>query len=230
MKDEKLIIALIEDNEMLAENTQAYLALKDIWVYVYECVEDYEQRDNLEISVQLLLVDINLPWKSGTEFLKEIRSVGNDIPFILITSMNTTTNIVEGLELGADDYVSKPFNFEELVARIKMVIARKGNRNNQKKIVLHLKEEVIIEIDREYKKVKKNGENIYLPTLEYGLLNYFLENRWKIIPRNELYEEVWWEFDKYQLSRTVDVYIGYLRKKLWKDVIITKKGDWYYID
>ena len=223
-------IWLIEDNEMLAENTQAYLALKNIEVHIFESVEEYEGKAKNFTNIALLLVDINLPWKSWIEFLEHLRARWDNIPFILITSMNTTIDIVHGLDCWADDYVSKPFNFEELVARIKMVIARKWKSSSGKNVELQLKDSVVIEIDREYKKVKKNWENIYLPTLEYSLLDYFIENRWKIIPRDELYEEVWGEFDKYQLSRTVDVYIWYLRKKLWKDLISTKKWDGYYID
>ena len=143
--------------------------------------------------------------------------------------MNTSGDIVHGLEVGADDYVSKPFNFEELVARIKMVISRKKWNQTRESTQIILADESCIEIDREYKKVKKDNQVVYLPTLEYQLLDYFLRNRGKILSRDELYEQVWGEFDKYQLSRTVDVYVGYLRKKLWKDIIITKKWDGYFL-
>jgi len=229
MIDTQIVLVLIEDNEVLRENTKAYLTLKNIMVYDYESVEDFQSQGKQIQDIDVLLVDINLPGKSWIEFLQDLKQIWDQTPFILVTSMNTTSDIVQGLEFGADDYVSKPFNFEELVARIKMVITRKWMNNIADKIELHLNDDIVIEVNREFKKVKRNGENIYLPTLEYNLLNYFLENRGKIIPRDELYQEVWWEFDKYQLSRTVDVYIWYLRKKLSKDIIITKKWDGYYL-
>ncbi|MCH2189056.1 response regulator transcription factor [Candidatus Gracilibacteria bacterium] len=229
MQETTLKIGMIEDNEVLSENTAAYLELKGIQTDIYESTEDFEQK-NTDVSVyHLILLDINLPGSSGVEYLQHLRARGDYIPVILLTSMNTSTDIVHGLEVGADDYVSKPFNFEELVARIKMVVARKGAVAPQDLTQIILKDGSSIEIDRSYKKVRKNSENIYLPTLEYQLLDYFLKNRGKILSRDELYEQVWGEFDKYQLSRSVDVYVGYLRKKLGKDIIITKKGDGYYL-
>lgn len=229
MQETHLNIALLEDNEILAENTLSYLSLRNISVDVYESVEDFEQAI-ADISIyQLILLDINLPGISWVDYLKTLRAQGNHIPIILLTSMNTSGDIVHGLEVGADDYVSKPFNFEELVARINMVVSRKKWSQARETSQIILADNTCIEIDREYKKVKKDQQVVYLPTLEYQLLDYFLRNRGKILSRDELYEQVWGEFDKYQLSRTVDVYVGYLRKKLWKDIIITKKWDGYFL-
>lgn len=229
MQETHLKIALLEDNEVLAENTLSYLSLRNISVDAYESVEDFEEAI-VDISIyQLILLDINLPGISWVDYLKKLRAQGNHIPIILLTSMNTSWDIVHGLEVGADDYVSKPFNFEELVARINMVVARKKWSQTRETSQIILADNTCIEIDREYKKVKKDQQVVYLPTLEYQLLDYFLRNRGKILSRDELYEQVWGEFDKYQLSRTVDVYVGYLRKKLWKDIIITKKWDGYFL-
>ncbi len=78
--------------------------------------------------------------------------------------------------------------------------------------------------------MKLNWINIYLPSLEFKLLEFFIKNRWKVLDRASIYEEVWWEFDKYHLSRTVDVHIWYLRKKLGESIIKTRKWDWYYLE
>lgn len=231
MEIKKYKVILIEDNKLLSENISMYLSLKDIEVKSFESVEEAEKNVN-KLDYNVLILDINLPWKSGLEYLEELRSKWFKKPIIMLTSNNTSNNIVEWFEKWADDYISKPFNFEEFVARIKN-ISRRAQSYDIEKVILEIQEnEKInnIEIDLEYKKIKKNWVNVYLPTLEYKLIEYLVKNRWKVISRDILYEEVWWEFDKYQISRTVDVYIWYLRKKLGKDVIKTKKWDWYFIE
>jgi DNA-binding response OmpR family regulator len=152
----------------------------------------------------------------------------------MLTSQNTSDDIVLWFKHWADEYISKPFNFEEFVARLNNLSKRSNNFVSKTSLIEILDDDqlntISLEIDMEYKKVQKNWVNIYLPTLEYKLLEHLVKNRWKIISRDILYEEVWGEFDKYQLSRTVDVYIWYLRKKLWKNSIQTKKWDWYFIE
>ncbi|MCP4523743.1 MAG: response regulator transcription factor [Candidatus Gracilibacteria bacterium] len=232
MTDKTLQIVLIEDNQMLSENITMYLKLKNIDVISFFSVE--EASEFIENNgFDILVLDINLPGKSGLEYLSELRQKGKTFPIIMLTSQNTSDDIVLGFESGANEYISKPFNFEEFVARLKNLSRLRNNYIN-KKVLIDIENEdlsnnIKIEIDLEHKKKKKNGVTIYLPTLEYKLLEYFIKQRGKIVARDTLYEEVWGEFDKYQLSRTVDVYIGYLRKKLGKNLIQTKKGDGYFI-
>lgn len=233
MTDKKLQIVLIEDNVMLSENISMYLNLKNIEVISFFSVEkanDFIENDTFDI----LVLDINLPGKSGLEYLSELRKKGKIFPIVMLTSQNTSDDIVLWFEHWADEYISKPFNFEEFVARLNNLSKRINNFVSKTSLIEILDDDqlntISLEIDMEYKKVQKNWVNIYLPTLEYKLLEHLVKNRWKIISRDILYEEVWGEFDKYQLSRTVDVYIWYLRKKLWKNTIQTKKWDWYFIE
>jgi DNA-binding response OmpR family regulator len=128
------------------------------------------------------------------------------------------------LELWADDYMNKPFDMTEFIARIKAIL-RRNNWFRSEKIILNG-----FEIYPDEEKVLKNWAQIGLSSLEFKLLMYFLKNKWKILNRQQIYEEVWWDFQEHMFSRTVDVYIWYLRKKLWKDLIKTKKWSWYYIE
>ncbi len=220
-------IALIEDNKLLWENTKLFLQLKNIEVEIYECVEDFDENDLQNYDI--LVLDINLPWKNGDIFLTELRQKWYQIPIMMLTSKNTCNDIVDGLEKGADDYISKPFNYEEFTARLKVLARRKIGEipTNIRKYQIENDE---YEVNFDAKSLKKNWQNIYLWSLEFKLFDYFIKNRGKVLDRASIYEEVWWEFESYQLSRTVDVYVWYLRKKFWKNVIKTRKGDGYILE
>ncbi|MBS9775405.1 response regulator transcription factor [Candidatus Gracilibacteria bacterium] len=220
-------IALIEDNKLLGENTKLFLQLKNIEVEIYECVEDFDENDLQNYDI--LVLDINLPGKNGDIFLTELRQKGYQIPIMMLTSKNTCNDIVDGLEKGADDYISKPFNYEEFTARLKVLARRKIGEipTNIRKYQIENDE---YEVNFDAKSLKKNGQNIYLGSLEFKLFDYFIKNRGKVLDRASIYEEVWGEFESYQLSRTVDVYVGYLRKKFGKNVIKTRKGDGYILE
>ena len=216
-------ILIIEDNKILAENTLEYLKLKNIEAKIVSSVELAKIFLKKE-KFDLILLDINLPWENWLDFCNNLRKNWNNIPIIFLTSRDSKKNISLALDLGWDDYLTKPFDFEELLSRIKAIYRRKNNFISEKIILWDL------EINPLKKEVLKNKEKIILSNTEYRLLEFFLKNRWKILDRATIYEEVWWEFEKYQLSRNTDIYINKLRKKLGKDFIKTKIWDWYYID
>lgn len=220
-------IALIEDNVLLWENIETVLKLKGIEVSVYTSVEEFDEE--LLGKIDVLVMDINLPQKQGTEYLVELRERQVEVPIVLLTSQNTSSDIVAGFEKWADDYISKPFNFDEFIVRLQALAKRKKGivSSNIRKVLI---EGIEFEIHPDMKRVKKDGEGVYLATLEFDLFLFLLEKRGKIIDRATIYEEVWWEFDKYQLSRSVDVYVWYLRKKLGKDIIKTQKSLGYFIE
>lgn len=222
-----MFIALIEDNFLLWENIKTFVKLKNIQIEVFESVEDFPETLFNEIDV--LVLDINLPGKNGDEYLVDIRQRQIDIPVIMLTSQNTSDDIVEWLEKGADDYISKPFNFDEFIARLHVASRRKIGKKETNIMKISLWEDNY-ELNINNKSLKKNDASIYLPTLEFDLFHFLVKNRGKTLDRATIYEEVWWEFDKYQLSRSVDVYVWYIRKKLWKEVIQTKKSFWYFIE
>ena len=216
------MILLVEDNELLAKNIKTILDMNNFETKIVSSAEEAE-RENLS-KYDMIILDINLPWKNGFEFLKELRQKWENIPVLVLTSKNTSEDKVEWLELGADDYITKPFDIPEFIARIKAIL-RRNLWVKTNKITLNW-----FEIYPDQEKVIKDGGEIWLSSLEFKLLMYFLKNRWKILSRDELYENVWWDFSEHMFSRSVDVYVSNLRKKLWNDLIKTKKWSWYYLE
>jgi DNA-binding response OmpR family regulator len=216
------MILLVEDNELLANNIKTILDMNNFETKIVNSAEEAE-KENLS-KYDMIILDINLPWKNGFEFLKQLRENNQNIPVLILTSKNTSEDKVEWLELGADDYITKPFDIPEFIARIKAILRRNlGVKTN--KILLNW-----FEIYPDQEKVLKNGAQIWLSSLEFKLLMYFIKNKGKILSRDELYENVWWDFSDHMFSRSIDVYVANLRKKLWQDIIKTKKGSWYYLD
>jgi len=216
------MILIVEDNKILSKNIKTILEMNWFNSKIASSAEEAE-KENLN-GYSLIILDINLPWKNWFELLKQLRNNGNNIPILILTSKWTSEDKVEWLELWADDYITKPFDIPEFIARIKAIL-RRNNWIKSKKIILNW-----YEIYPEQKKVLKNWWEIGLSSLEFNLLMYFLKNRWKVISRDELYEKVWWDFYDHMFSRSIDVYIANLRKKLWKDIIKTKKWSGYYLE
>ncbi|WP_222165076.1 response regulator transcription factor [Edaphocola aurantiacus] len=167
-------------------------------------------------AFDLIILDIMLPEMNGLEVCKAIRKKNTKVPILFLTALGTSENVVIGLEAGADDYLVKPFKFIELVARIKTLLRRTGN-NDQEHI--HPEEqEAIYTIDdlilNDYtKKVTRDGIDIQLTSTEYRLLLYFLQNKNKVLSRMEILEKVW-HVDFNMSTNVVDVYVNYLRKKI----------------
>jgi DNA-binding response OmpR family regulator len=171
-------------------------------------------------------LDVNLPIMNWLDVCKNLREKWKDVPIIMLTSRSSKSDIIEWLDVWADDYLSKPFDYDELIARIKTLSRRNLKNKSNTKILVW---EYII--DLEEVQVYKNDEKINLSNLEFNLFKYLSQNKWKVVSRQEMYEHVWWEFDwDFMFSKTVDVYIWYLRKKLWRELIETKKWFWYIIN
>lgn len=214
---------VVEDNKILSKNIQKVLQSNNFQSEIVSSAEEAEQKIK-EKQYDLVILDINLPWKNGLEFLKQIRQKQNNIPILIVTSKTTTDDIIQWLENGADDYIWKPFNILEFIARIKAILRRHKWVKSKK---IKIKD---FEIYPDEEKVIKNGGQIQLSSLEFKLLMYFIKNKWKVLNRQQIYEEVRWDFDSHMFSRTVDVYIWYLRKKLDKDLIKTRKWSGYYFE
>lgn len=164
----------------------------------------------LSNQYELVLLDIMLPKKSGLEILKELKELNNTTPVILLTALDTTDMVVQGLDLGADDYIAKPFKIEEVVARINAVKRRATLSKDQTPQTLEFKG---IHLDDLSKKVFQEGEEIKLTATEYNLLKLLLENIDKVLSREKILDKVWGV--QYDLgTNVVDVYINYLRRKL----------------
>ena len=218
-------VLVVEDNEILSRNLVRFLWIKDIQADVSFDWKDWLYKASINFY-DVVILDINLPEMDGLEVCKNLREKWKDVPIIMLTSRSTKVDVVEWLNIWADDYLSKPFDYDELIARIKTLARR--NLKNKSNTKISVWEYII---DLKEIQVYLGKEKIKLSTLEFNLFKYLSQNIWKVVSRQEMYEHVWGEFDwDFMFSKTVDVYIGYLRKKLGKELIETKKGFWYIIN
>ncbi|MCM8800569.1 MAG: response regulator transcription factor [Candidatus Omnitrophica bacterium] len=197
------------------------LGLKDELSKDFIVFEATNGKTGLELALRqephLILLDIILPDIDGFKICQQIKEKGVDSSIIILTARNQIVDKVKGLELGADDYITKPFSLEELKARIKAVLRRK-----EASWVESYKDK-LLEIDfKRYKAFKKN-KPIKLSLLEFKLLRFLVSHKGKVVSRKELLEQVW-GYHTLPSTRTVDTHILSLRKKLGKNYIFTIHG------
>ncbi|WP_373598419.1 winged helix-turn-helix domain-containing protein [Paraclostridium bifermentans] len=204
----------------------------------YEVHSSYDGFDGFikakEISPDLILLDWMLPNISGIELLKKIREDKDlkNIPVIMLTAKNVENDKIEGLDAGADDYITKPFSIKELLARSNSVLRRYNvNNTTPEKTVLSVGN---LKLDLQKHEVLKGDKKIDLTLKEFELLRLLLENKGKVLSRNYLLDKIW-GYEYYGETRTVDVHIRYLRKKIETDnedekYIETIRGIGYKID
>jgi len=174
----------------------------------------------------LIILDINIPLINGYDLCKEIRKSNKDIPIIMLTALGAPDNKVTGFNAGADDYVLKPFDFRELLARVNVFLRRSDRFHKTEKLTI-----ANLEMDLNAKTVTRALKRIDLTAKEYALLQMFLSNQGKILSRDYIIEKVWGiDFDPG--TNVIDVYVNYLRKKIDKDftpkLIHTKFGFGFY--
>ena len=217
-------VLVIEDNEILSRNIVRYLASREIFA---EASLDWEEwlYKALTKHFDIIILDINLPKKDWIEICKTLREKWKEVSIIMLTSRWTNDDIVTGLDIWADDYLVKPFEYSELLARINAIYRRR--MQNQSNTIISFDN---IEINLKTIEVKQNWEIVALSKLEFELLKYLAQNKSKALSREDIYEAVWWEHDNdFVCGKTIDVYIGYLRKKLGKELIETVKWYWFII-
>lgn len=173
----------------------------------------------------LIILDVMLPEMNGIEFSKEIRQSGNSTYILMLTALSTTKDKISGLDAGADDYLTKPFEFDELLARVRALFRRKGEDKAQ----LRNGDFVMDLISRQ---VEKNGVKIELTTKEFSLFEFLMRNLDKVVDRNSISRQVWGtEFDPD--SNVIDVYVNHLRKKIdpnhTKKILKTVVGQGYVL-
>lgn len=189
------------------------------------CGDGEEALDYMEMtSYDGVLLDIMLPGKDGFAVLKEVRQMGNDTPILLLTARDDIKDRVKGLDLGADDYLIKPFAFEELLARIRVMMRRKTQFvTNQLKIA-------DLTLDRDTRIVTRAGKEISLSSKEFMVLECLMRNQNIVMTRQQIEQNVW-NYDYEGGSNVIDVYIRYLRKKIdagyEKKLIHTVRGTGY---
>ncbi|MGI8874860.1 MAG: response regulator transcription factor [Egibacteraceae bacterium] len=168
----------------------------------------------------LVILDIGLPGRDGFSILKDLRRSGSAIPVVILTARDGVTDTVAGLEGGADDYVTKPFRFEEVLARIRVRL-RDGVAPTE--TVLRASG---VALDLRTRRVQVGGRNVELTAREFTLLETFLQHQGQVLAREQLLSHVW-GYDYDPGSNVVDVYVGYLRRKVGVDRISTVRGMGY---
>lgn len=173
-----------------------------------------------------IILDIMMPKMNGLEVLKKIRAMGNSVPALFLTARDRVEDRVNGLDLGADDYLVKPFAFEELLARIRVMLRKPSG---EKTSILHVDD---MEIRLDTQQVFRQGMEIKLSGKEFSLLRYMAQNVGIILSREKLEQHIW-NYDYMGGSNVIDVYIRYLRKKLddpfEKKLIHTVRGSGYVL-
>lgn len=218
-------VLVVEDEKKL--NSVIAKQLKKQGYSVDSCYDGDDAIDYLDMSdYDVVLLDVMLPGMNGFEILEEMRNNGNESPVLMLTARDTVEDKVHGLDSGADDYLTKPFSFDELMARIRMLTRkRSGNKTNIYKAA-------DLEVDSSARRVRRGGKTIDLSAKEYALLEYLISNKDKVLTRENI-EDHLWSFDYEGASNMIDVYIRYLRKKIDEDydvkLIKTVRGQGYVL-
>lgn len=214
-------ILIIEDDFMIAESTETLLKLHQFDVYwVNNGIEGLKQLQQQVYDIVLL--DLGLPMMDGMLVLKNIRQKFPNLPVLIISARDQLQNRVDGLNQGADDYLIKPYEFDELLARIHALIRRSGLKNTEIDTNKKLSHSGL-ELDLEQHIALFNGQAIELSNREWSILMVMLNHPNKIFSKNDL-EDKLYDFDSDVSSNTVEVYIHHLRAKLGKDFIRTIRG------
>ena len=216
-------ILIVEDEPQLARFVQLELEHEE-----YETVISGDGREGLTLAegggFDLILLDIMLPGLNGLEVLRRLRKAEDHTPVIMLTARDSVMDKVSGLDMGADDYITKPFAIEELMARIRAVLNRASASQRTEDVIRYEG----LEINFTAREVKIDGKKVSMTPKEYDLLFYLVKNMNIALSREKLLEEVW-GFDFYGDDRTVDTHIKMLRNSLgkYRNLIVTLRGMGY---
>lgn len=218
-------VLLVEDNKALLRALRQGLEEEGLAVDIAEDGEEADQKARTT-NYDVIVLDLMLPKKDGLTILKGWRSSGINTHVLVLTARGSTDDRVVGLDSGADDYLTKPFELDELLARLRALI-RRGH---------HVKDPVIrvhdLTLDTSSRTVKRSGKSIHLTPKEYALLEFLAFHQGKVVSRTMIWEHLWDEHDE-SVSNVVDVYIRYLRNKIDRDfkppLILTRWGEGYML-
>ena len=218
-------LLVVEDQKDLKEIIVR--KLKSEGYAVDSCTDGREAMDYIELgSYDGIILDILLPGITGLGILRKMRTAGNHTPVLLLTALDSIEDRVAGLDAGADDYLIKPFAFDELLARIRAMVRRRGDRGSN---LISFKG---LELDMASRTVTRDGKEISLTSKEYSILEYMMQNIGRVLSRDKLSAHVW-NYDYDGGSNVIDVYMHRLRKKIDtgydEKLIVTVKGVGYVI-
>lgn len=220
-------LLIVEDDITIRQGLKFYLEQENFSVMSVEFASDAIKTINNN-HIDLILLDVNLPDMDGFELFKEIKKI-KDIPIIFLTANDLEVSIVRGLDMGADDYITKPFKARELVSRIKNVLRRVNN--NQDNNLIKIRD---IVIDLKQAKVFKNNVDVMLTALEYKILITLALNPNTVFTREKILADIWDVNEDYVNDNTLTVYIKRIREKIEDDItnpkiILTVRGIGYKI-
>ncbi len=199
-------ILIVEDDRKIANAIK-----KGLEQEAFACDVSYDGKDGmgnaLTINYDLIILDRMLPEIDGIEICRTLREKKYNTPIIMLTAKDRISDRVDGLDAGADDYLIKPFAFEELLARIRAQLRRPNNLTDN---IISLGD---LELDRTNFSVKRAGKTIELSSKEFALLEYLMRNKNRVLTKDNIIEHVW-DYDADILPNTVEVFIGYLRNKI----------------
>lgn len=197
----------VEDEPALLEATAKRLRAEGYGVDT--CLDGVEALDYIGLTeYDAVILDIMLPGRDGLSILREMRAQGSGVPVLLLTARDTVADRVAGLDTGADDYLIKPFSFEELSARIRVLLRRGAQEPVSNLLAL-----ADLTMDLNTRRVTRGGKEIQLSSKEYAVLEYLLRNQGAVLTRGQIEQHVW-SYDFEGGSNVVDVYIRYVRKKI----------------
>ena len=215
-------ILIVEDEVRVAKFLKKALEKRK-----YSCDIVNDGKDalvSLEANVfDAIVLDINIPNIDGFELCKTIREKGYNAPILMLSARDNVKDKVKGLDLGADDYLVKPFSVDELLARIRSMFRKfSGEKVGQIKV-----KDLVLDINK--REVYYNGKSVRISSKEFKILEYMAFRKDEVVTRNEILEHVWGEQEENVFTNTVDVHINYLRRKLGKNVVETVRGFGYMI-
>jgi two-component system response regulator QseB len=212
-------LLLIEDDRMIGESVQE--ALRGAG-YVVDWARDGNEGElSLLADVyDLILLDLGLPRKAGLTLLREFRKKGSTVPVLILTARDAIDNKIEGLDAGADDYLTKPFDLEELAARVRALLRRRAGQAQP--VFAHLD----LEVDPAAHRASQRGEPLALSPREFALLHTLIEMPTKVFSRTELEDKLYGWGDEVG-SNTIEVHVHTLRRKIGVDAIVTVRGVGY---
>jgi len=215
-------LLVVEDEQALARPLCKLLRDAD---YAVDYAESAEEAEEFLFATpyDAMLLDVNLPGRSGLELLHTLRAKGNMLPVLILTARDTTQQKIEGLNTGADDYLVKPFQFDELLARLQALMRRANGSASP--VIRHGD----LTLDLSAKTLSKDGKQLLLRARELAIFSVLLENRGRVISKQQI-EDKFYSWDMEPDSNAVEVHISNLRKKLGKDAIKTIRGLGYIVE
>jgi len=199
-------ILVVDDERAVRESLRRALELEGYEIELAGDGREAIERLEREAEPDAIVLDVLMPGLDGLEVCKRIRLRGSRVPVLMLTARDEVENRVAGLDAGADDYVTKPFALEELLARVRALLRRSGGGQDE---VLRFAD---LELDVGTREVRRGGDTIELTRTEFALLELFLRNPRQVLTRSVIFERVW-GYDFGFASNSLDVYIGYLRRK-----------------